>query len=117
MASPYLFMVRANVDPAHEAAFNAWYNNEHLHDVAKLPGCIQAARYRILDDLEGDSSYRYLALYEFESEEALRAAAGSAYFQELIRRFDADFGSCTTRIRAFFGQIYPPPHAGDRGET
>ena len=101
-------MVRANVAPEHEDAFNAWYDQEHVHDVAKLPGCLRAARYRVLDELEGDTSYRYLALYEFETEEALRAAVASPRFAELIAIFNRDFGAHTNRVRSFYGQTYPP---------
>lgn len=108
MAARNLFMVRANVTAEREAAFNEWYDREHVHDVARLPGCIQAARYRVLDELAGDVSYRYLALYEFDSEESLRAAADSPAFQELIDEFNARFGADTERIRSFYGQIYPP---------
>ncbi len=108
MAATYLFMVRANVAPEHERAFNRWYNEEHVHDVARLPGCVRATRYRVIDELEGDTSYRYLALYEFESLEALKAAVRSPRFQELIHLFDAVFGQHTQRLRSFYRQIYPP---------
>src|SRR5262245_35830129 len=79
VAAPYLFIVRANVTPEHETAFNAWYDEEHVHDVARLPGCLRGSRYRVLDGIEGDVSYRYLMLYEFESEQALREATQSPY--------------------------------------
>lgn len=108
MATSHLFMARANVAPEQETAFNRWYDEEHVHDVARLPGCVRAARYRVLDDLPGDTSFRYLALYEFESEDALRRAVGSASFQELIRCFDQAWGAHTERVRACYGQIYPP---------
>jgi hypothetical protein len=49
--------------------------------VATLPGCLRAARYSVLDDLEGDTSYRYLALYEFESAAAPRAAGSDCSFR------------------------------------
>jgi antibiotic biosynthesis monooxygenase (ABM) superfamily enzyme len=107
VAAPYLFVVRANVTPDQEAAFNAWYDREHVHDVAKLPGCIGGTRYRVLDGLEGDTSFTYLALYEFDSEESIRSAANSEYFQDLIREFNAQFGQHTNRVRSFYGQIYP----------
>ncbi|MDQ3703377.1 MAG: antibiotic biosynthesis monooxygenase [Chloroflexota bacterium] len=111
MAAPYLFMVRANVAPEHEEAFNAWYDGEHVHDVSRLPGCIRGTRYRVVDGLAGDTGYRYLALYEFESEAALRAAVESEYFAQLISRFDQSFGAHTQRTRSFYGQISPPPAA------
>jgi len=103
-----LLMLWTDVDAEHEAEFNQWYDDEHVHDVARLPGCVRGSRYRVLDGLEGDTSYRYLALYEFDSEEALRAAVGSPSFAELIRMFNERWGAHTNRVRSFYGQIYPP---------
>jgi hypothetical protein len=51
-----------NVDPAHEAEFNRWYDEEHVPNLAAVPGCITARRYK---DLTG--THRYLALYHLES--------------------------------------------------
>ncbi|MEJ0068263.1 MAG: hypothetical protein WDO24_05520 [Pseudomonadota bacterium] len=33
-----------NVDPAHEADFNAWYDQEHIKLLAAVPGCLCARR-------------------------------------------------------------------------
>lgn len=51
-----------NVDPAHEAEFNRWYDEEHLPALAVVPGCVTARRYK---DMTG--THRYLALYHLES--------------------------------------------------
>lgn len=51
-----------NVDPAHEAEFNEWYDHEHLPGLSAVPGAICARRYR---DVKG--THRYLALYHLES--------------------------------------------------
>jgi hypothetical protein len=57
--------------PEHEAAYNEWYDNTHLGDVFKVPGFVAATRYRISDaQAKGvDPPYRYLSIYEVESEE------------------------------------------------
>ena len=102
MFPEHLFVVRASVEPQHEAAFNRWYDEEHLRDVARLPGCTGAARYRVLD---GDGSHQYMAVYAFESADALRAATTSAYFQELIRRYDAAVGAFSRRVRTTYTRI------------
>ena len=62
--------MRAIVEPTHEEEFNRWYNQD-IPDVLKLiPGCLGAARNRVLD---GDGSHQYMALYRFANEAALRS--------------------------------------------
>lgn len=53
-----------NVDPAHEAEFNRWYDEEHIPGLSAVPGTICARRYR-----DNAGSHRYLALYHLESPE------------------------------------------------
>jgi hypothetical protein len=40
-----IFLVFTDVDPQHEGELIAWYNTEHLGDVLKLPGFLDAAAY------------------------------------------------------------------------
>jgi hypothetical protein len=40
-----VFLVFTDIDPQHEGELNAWYNTEHLGDVLKLPGFLDAASY------------------------------------------------------------------------
>ena len=64
-----VFMVRATITKEQEAAFNKWYDNEHVPQVLRYNGAISGRRYkRIL----GDDKYDYMALYEFKSEESFR---------------------------------------------
>jgi antibiotic biosynthesis monooxygenase (ABM) superfamily enzyme len=60
-----LLMVFVDIDPEHDADFNAWYNEEHVADLLKLPGFLNAARYEA-----SKGGPRYLACYELESAEA-----------------------------------------------
>ena len=53
-----VILVSMNVDPAHEAEFNDWYNTEHIPHFNRLAGVITARRFRAI---EGDP--RYVALY------------------------------------------------------
>jgi antibiotic biosynthesis monooxygenase (ABM) superfamily enzyme len=105
----HLFVVRASVDPEHEAAFNRWYDEEHLADAARLPGCIGAARYRVL---EGDGSHQYLAVYAFASEAALRAVPGSPHLQALVDRYDEAVGQFSRRARTTYTRITSLPLDG-----
>ncbi len=52
-----------NVDPAHEADFNAWYDQEHIPLLSKVPGCLTARRFRATDK----GTHKYVALYHFAS--------------------------------------------------
>ncbi len=69
-----LMVVGSNVSSAEqEAEFNDWYTNQHLDDVIGVEGIISATRYglssvRPLAETE-ESSFRYLALYEIETDD------------------------------------------------
>jgi hypothetical protein len=69
-----LMVVGSNpTDPASEAAFNAWYTDTHLDDVLKVEGFVAARRYALSDvrPMAGSeaSPFRYLAVYEIESDD------------------------------------------------
>jgi hypothetical protein len=51
-----------NVDPAHEAEFNEWYDHEHIPALSAVPGTLAARRYR-----DAGGTHRYLALYHLAS--------------------------------------------------
>jgi hypothetical protein len=73
------FLVLSNcTDPSREEEFNRWYTHIHLPDLSGTKGLVSAKRYV---DLEPDSSAKYLALYEFETddiEESLQSLYGLA---------------------------------------
>ena len=76
-----------NVDPAHEAEFNEWYDHEHIPALTAVPGTLCARRYRA-----GGGSHRYLALYHLSSPEvpateAWEAAANSPWTDRLRPHF------------------------------
>lgn len=65
-----LLMAWTDVDPEHEAAFNEWYDTEHMLRLANVPGFISGARYRALR-----GGPKYLAMYELEEHTVLRTSA------------------------------------------
>ncbi|MGE0417275.1 MAG: hypothetical protein AB7O80_10740 [Acetobacteraceae bacterium] len=76
-----------NVDPAHDAEFNDWYNNEHLPALSKVPGTVCARRY-----VDTKGTHRYLALYHLESPEvtfsdAWKTGASTPWTQKLRPHF------------------------------
>jgi hypothetical protein len=62
-----ILLTSVDVVPQGEAEFNRWYNEKHLPEVLACPGFVSAARYECT---QGEP--RYIAVYELESEDALR---------------------------------------------
>jgi len=60
------YVVETDVDDAHEADLNAWYDTEHMPGLAACPGTVRARRFR-----NPDGSPRYHACYDLVSTEAL----------------------------------------------
>ena len=90
MTNKGVLIVMASAKPEEEEAFNQWYNEEHLPRVLeRIPGVLSGRRYKIL---EGEDEYPFLALYEFESHEALQAAMGSDAMKQLVKEFTEAFG-------------------------
>jgi hypothetical protein len=63
-----LLLNAMNVDPAHEADFNAWYDQEHVKLLSAVPGCLNARRFRATN-LGTGGSHKYLAVYQLASAE------------------------------------------------
>ena len=68
---PLLLLVQANVEAAHEHAFNAWYYH-HVPALLEIPGYRWGRRY---EAVLGDS--KYLALYEIEDASFLENLIGA----------------------------------------
>jgi hypothetical protein len=83
-----------NIPTEHEADFNAWYTQEHLPALAKVPGTLCARFFRSGDER---SSHRYVAVYHLTAPEvpdspAWRKAADTPWsarmrphFQDRVR--------------------------------
>ncbi len=90
MANKGAFIVMAKVKPEQEAAFNRWYDEDHMPKALnRFPGVISGRRYKIMD---GGDGYNYMALYEFESQDKLNETMKSDALKNLIVEFNAAFG-------------------------
>ena len=69
-----LLVASMNIDPAAERDFTSWYNEEHLPQLAAVPGVLCARRYRASDT---GSERRYLALYHLKDATISRSEAWS----------------------------------------
>lgn len=69
--SKYIFVVLTNAAGGRDGEFNEWYNRRHIPDVLRVPGFVAAQRFRLADQQMGDgaSRWRYLALYELETDD------------------------------------------------
>lgn len=99
-----LFVVRATIQGDHEAAFNAWYNDEHVPLFLRFPGAVSARRYRAVI---GESKYQYMAVYELVDEAALRRFLQSEHGQNMKAEYDRHFGEVSERVPAGYVQVWP----------
>src|SRR5262245_16197288 len=99
-----IFVVRANVNKDKEAAFNKWYNEEHVPMLLRYNGAVSARRYK---KIVGDDKYEYMAVYEFANEAVFAGFQKSDYLNELITEYNANFGETTQRERSAYVQLWP----------
>lgn len=99
-----LFVVRATITKDKEAAFNQWYNEEHVPQVLQYDGAISGKRYR---KIVGEDQYEYMAIYEFASEAVLRAFLQSDALKALRSEYDRHFGAVSERIGQGWVQVFP----------
>ncbi len=99
-----LFTVKATITADRDAAFNEWYNHEHIPDVFKFEGVVSARRYRAIVP---EDKFQYMAVYEFESEETLRQFLDSGHLAWLKKEYDAHFADVSERQRAAYVQVWP----------
>lgn len=99
-----LFMVKATIAKDREAAFNRWYNEEHVPQFLRFNGAVSARRYRAL---MGEDRYQYLAVYEVKDEATFQRLMDSEHFKELKADYDRHFGAVSERARSAWVQVWP----------
>jgi hypothetical protein len=70
MAGKGMLLTSMNIDAAHEAEFNRWYDREHLEERVAIEGFLEARRY-----VAHDGDPKYLSLYSTETFEVLDSPA------------------------------------------
>jgi len=70
LAGKGMLLTSMDVDAAHDADFNRWYDREHLEERVAIPGFIEARRY-----VAEDGAPKYLSLYSTETFEVLDSPA------------------------------------------
>ena len=89
----HILIALTNAVEGRDDEFNAWYNNIHLSDVLKVDGFVSAQRFQLSDaQRQADPAYRYLAVYEIETDDIGKAVSDLAYqadnVMELSDAFD-----------------------------
>lgn len=69
-----VLVVQTNPVAGREDEYNDWYTNRHLADVLKVPGFKSARRFKLAQDDPG-AKWKYLAIYEFETNDPVQALA------------------------------------------
>jgi antibiotic biosynthesis monooxygenase (ABM) superfamily enzyme len=99
-----LFVVRATITKDKEAAFNKWYNEEHVPQVLQFNGAVSGRRYK---KILGEDKFQFMAMYEFASEAAFKRFQESDHLKALVKDYDANFGGTSERERSAYIQIWP----------
>lgn len=94
MTTKAVFIVRAEVPEADRAAFDRWYETEHLDEAEEAFGAIRAWRgWSKVDPAV------HMAFYEFDSLAKAEAVPGSEALKILVGKFDAEWQGRVTRAR------------------
>ena len=70
LAGKGMLLTSMDIDPAHEAEFNRWYDREHLEERVAIDGFLEARRY-----VAHRGAPKYLSLYSTSSFEVLDSPA------------------------------------------
>jgi hypothetical protein len=96
IAGKGMLLTSMDIDAAHEAEFNRWYDREHLEERVAIEGFIEARRY-VADE---SSMPKYLSLYSTETFEVLDSPA---YRKALANQTDwskANIGRFRNMVRS-----------------
>jgi len=75
----YQYVVLGCAVPGREQEFDAWYDGQHLADVKKVPGVLNAKRFNVVFQKVYTialPAYRSMAIYEIETEDPQAFLAG-----------------------------------------
>jgi hypothetical protein len=95
IAGKGMLLTSMDIDEAHEAEFNRWYDREHLEERVAIEGFIEARRY-----VAEEGAPKYLSLYSTETFEVLDSPA---YRKALANQTDwskANIGRFKNMIRS-----------------
>lgn len=70
---PSPFILNVCIEPKDDVDYNAWYSEEHLYMLAKVPGYRRSQRYKLgkADGRTPEDAPRFIAVHEFDTLEHL----------------------------------------------
>lgn len=95
MAGKGMLLTSMDIDAAHEAEFNRWYNREHLEERVAIEGFLEARRY-----VAQIGKPKYLSLYSTATFEALDSEAYRTALENQTKWSKANISRFKNMIRA-----------------
>lgn len=99
-----VLVVTMEVDPADEAEFNKWYNEQHLPERMEIPGYVSARRFRLV---EGDGALTYLCIWELEDGSPLQSRMYQEQQADPTALYLRVNGTIKARTRGLYRQVFP----------
>ena len=99
-----VLVVTMEVDPADEAEFNRWYNEQHLPERMAIPGYVSARRFKLV---EGDGALTYLCLWELEDGSPLQSRMYQEQQADPTALYLRVNGTIKARTRGLYRQVFP----------
>lgn len=95
--------------PGKEAAYHAWYQNQHLVELTSMFADIKSAqRYKLAAKLVGGDNNQYLAIYEIESDDPTKLLAEIGEASAAGKLTQTDASDMSTTYTALFEAIGEP---------
>jgi hypothetical protein len=94
IAGKGMLLTSMDIDEAHEADFNRWYDREHLEERVAIEGFVEARRYVAIE-----GAPKYLSLYSTETFEVLDSPAYRAALANQTARSKANIARFKNMIR------------------
>jgi len=95
-----VYLVKAEVAPEAERAWDDWNTRHHIPEVLAEPGFVRAVKYRLEDGIAPDGWIAYWILYEAVSREALESYLSGDAVKRLRADQTARFGPSVRLSRA-----------------
>lgn len=96
-AAPVIMIAGTRCPPEAEKDYNEWVNEKHIPEILETPGAMGASRYKLMPDETGDPP-KYVIIWQWESEEALKAYDASPHRVALVQDFKDRFGDRGVKI-------------------
>ena len=91
-------IVASESTPKKEEEFSKWYSDIHLPMLFEYEGVKRASRYQLVSE-DGGENAKFLAIYEFDTKEELKAFPDSPAFQDAVDDFDKNHESLGFKMK------------------